>query len=53
MKLFLLTGALALLFQPFLKISLGRYLWNVMDVLVVVALIVSVYILYRRKTKGK
>ncbi len=42
-------GALALLFQPFLKISLGRTMWNVVDVLVAVALIVSVYISLRRK----
>ena len=42
-------GALALLFQPFLKISLGRTIWNVVDVLVAIALIVSVYISYRRK----
>lgn len=42
-------GALALLFQPFLKISLGRTMWNVVDVLVAVALLVSVYISLRRK----
>lgn len=34
---FLFT-ALALLFQPFIKIALGRTLWNVVDVLVAVAL---------------
>ena len=42
-------GAFALLFQPFLKISLGHTIWNLVDVLVAVALIVSVYISYRRK----
>ena len=32
-------GALALLFQPFLKISLGRTIWNIIDIAVVVLLI--------------
>jgi uncharacterized protein DUF6804 len=32
---------LALLFQPFVKISLGRTLWNIVDVVVAVGLIVS------------
>ena len=31
--------ALALLFQPFIKIALGRTLWNVVDVIVAVGLI--------------
>ena len=33
-------GALALLFQPFVKIALGRTLWNVVDVLVALLLVV-------------
>ena len=33
-------GALALLFQPFIKIALGRTMWNVVDVVVAVGLIV-------------
>ena len=33
-----LFAALALLFQPFFKISLGRTIWNVVDVLVAIAL---------------
>ena len=33
-------GALALLFQPFIKIVLGRTIWNVVDVIVAVLLIV-------------
>lgn len=33
-------GALALLFQPFIKIALGRTIWNVVDVIVTVLLIV-------------
>ena len=34
-------GALALLFQPFYKIALGRELWNIVDVLVGVGLLLS------------
>lgn len=33
--------SLALLFQPLFKISLGRELWNVVDIIVGVGLIVS------------
>jgi hypothetical protein len=34
---------LALLFQPFLKIALGRELWNVVDVVVALGLILSIF----------
>lgn len=34
-------GALALLFQPFFKIALGRELWNIVDVIVGAGLLVS------------
>ena len=27
-------GALALLFQPFIKVDLGRAIWNIVDVIV-------------------
>lgn len=33
--------ALALLFQPFVKVALGRTVWNVVDVVVAVGLISS------------
>lgn len=33
-------GALALLFQPFFKIALGRTLWNIVDVIVAGMLII-------------
>ena len=36
--------ALAVLFQPFLKIALGRTLWNVVDVVVAVFLIVLCFV---------
>ena len=32
-------GALALLFQPFVKVALGRAMWNVTDVVVALGLI--------------
>ena len=35
---------LAVLFQPFIKISLGRELWNIVDVIVAVALLISLVI---------
>jgi hypothetical protein len=36
-------GALALLFQPFFKIALGRAMWNIVDVLVALLLIMFWY----------
>jgi len=36
-------GGLALLFQPFLKIPLGRELWNIVDILVGLGLIISLF----------
>jgi hypothetical protein len=39
---------LALLFQPFIKIALGRLLWNVVDVIVAIGLISDII---RRSTK--
>ena len=34
---------LALLFQPFIKIALGRQIWNFVDVMVGLGLIVSIF----------
>jgi hypothetical protein len=36
--------ALALLFQPFIKIALGRTIWNIVDVFVAIGLLVSLKI---------
>lgn len=41
-KIAYLYVAIALLFQPFFKISLGRDIWNVVDVIVALSLIVSI-----------
>lgn len=35
--------ALAMLFQPIIKISLGREFWNIIDVLVGIGLLLSIY----------
>lgn len=43
-KLYIPYICLAILFQPFIKITLGRELWNIIDVLVGIVLIVSVFI---------
>jgi hypothetical protein len=40
--LMILFGSLALLFQPLIKISLGRQLWNIVDVVVAIMLVVIV-----------
>jgi len=34
-------GGLVLLFQPFFKIALGRQIWNILDVVVGIGLIIS------------
>lgn len=45
-----LYGGIAFLFQPFFKITLGRELWNVVDVLVAIGLLWS---LFQKGTKAK
>ena len=42
-------AALALLFQPFFKITLGRAIWNFVDVLVAVGLIYLLVKAFKRK----
>ncbi|SDH29856.1 DUF6804 family protein [Winogradskyella thalassocola] len=36
-------GTLALLFQPFFKIALGRDIWNIVDVVVALGLIFTLF----------
>jgi len=36
--------SLALLFQPFIKVALGRTVWNIVDVIVSVGLIISLFV---------
>ncbi|HRP90731.1 MAG TPA: hypothetical protein PKX92_11920 [Edaphocola sp.] len=40
----IIYGALALLFQPFFKIALGRELWNIVDVVVGIGLLISTFL---------
>ncbi len=40
----LLYICLAILFQPFLKIALGRELWNIVDVLVALGLVMTIFL---------
>lgn len=41
---------LALLFQPFFKIALGREIWNIVDVIIGIGLIASLF-LNRKKSQ--
>ena len=39
----IIYGGLTLLFQPFFKISLGRQIWNIVDVVVGIGLLISIF----------
>ena len=39
----IIYGGLALLFQPFFKIALGRQMWNIVDLVVGVGLLISIF----------
>jgi len=39
----IIYGGLALLFQPFFKIALGRKMWNIVDVVVGIGLLTSIF----------
>jgi hypothetical protein len=43
-------GSLALLFQPLFKIALGREVWNLVDVLVGIGLLLSIFIKPKNNT---
>ena len=40
----IIYGSLALLFQPFFKIALGRQIWNIVDIVVALGLIISIFL---------
>lgn len=44
-------SALALLFQPFIKIALGRTLWNMVDLFTGIGLLISLF--FKKKTINK
>jgi hypothetical protein len=39
----IIYGGLALLFQPFFKIALGSEIWNIVDVVVGIGLLISIF----------
>ena len=39
----IIYSGLALLFQPFFKIALGRQMWNIVDVIVGIGLLISIF----------
>ena len=43
--------ALALLFQPFFKIALGRDLWNILDIVTGLFLIISLFLTEKNTQK--
>ena len=46
----ILFVGLAVLFQPFVKIALGRTIWNIIDVIIGIGLIGSLFINKNKKT---
>ena len=40
----IIYSGLALLFQPFFKVALGRQVWNAVDVVVGIGLLISIFI---------
>jgi hypothetical protein len=42
-------GGLALLFQPFFKVTLGRQIWNLVDVVVGIGLLISIFTNHDKK----
>ena len=42
-------SALALLFQPFFKVALGRTIWNIVDVIVAVGLLYLLISTFKKK----
>ena len=39
----IIYGGLALLFQPFFKIANGRQIWNIVDIVVGIGLLISIF----------
>ena len=51
-KVMVIYVVLALLFQPFFKIALGREIWNIVDIVVGLGLLISIF-KNKRITKTK
>lgn len=50
MQLMILYIGLGVMFQPFIKIALGREMWNVVDVIVGIGLLASLYFNKNKKS---
>lgn len=48
--LMMVFGSLALLFQPLIKVALGRTIWNIVDVAVAMLLILLLFMHKKNKT---
>jgi hypothetical protein len=46
----IIYGALSILFQPIFKIALGRQIWNIVDIIVGLGLIISTWIKPKQQT---
>jgi hypothetical protein len=46
----IIYAGFALLFQPFFKIALGRQIWNIVDVLTGIGLIISIFMKPKNQT---
>jgi hypothetical protein len=46
----IIYSGLALLFQPFFKIALGRKIWNIVDAIVGIGLLISIIIFKPKKS---
>src|SRR5690606_6556295 len=49
----LIYVGLALLFQPFFKIALGREIWNIVDVVVGIGLLLSIFMKLKESPRSK
>lgn len=47
----IIYGGLAMLFQPFFKIAIGRQMWNIIDVVVGLGLIISIILKPKSQSK--
>lgn len=48
----IIFGCLVLLFQPFFKITLGRAIWNMVDVIVAVGIVIYTVQIYKKLDKS-
>jgi hypothetical protein len=38
----IIYGCLALLFQPLIKIALGRQIWNIVNIVIIIGLVITI-----------